>query len=69
MKKHIPGAATAAAANIAEAGGAISNPLTLLLKGQISKGQTSVERNYEIQMAEPNLSNTSKSYYIVFIHS
>lgn len=41
--KHIPAAATAVAANIAEAGGAISNPLTLLLKEQKISGQISIE--------------------------
>lgn len=43
MMKDIPAAATAVGANIAEEGGGISNPLTLLLKGQLSRGQTSVQ--------------------------
>lgn len=41
--KDIPAAATVVGANIAEEGGGISNPLTLLLKGHKLRGQTSVE--------------------------
>lgn len=47
MKDDIPAAVTAVVgANIAEAGGGISNPLTLFLKGYKLRCQTSVRNRH-----------------------